>query len=118
MRMIAAVAFSSAVLLSPVFAAADEVTAATTAPAATAAPAAAAPATAAPAVATPAVTATADSSAPNLDEIVCRQVPATTGSRLGGGRECHTTREWNDRQKQSQDMTREQQRMSSFHPGG
>ena len=70
------------------------------------------------AAATPAPVAAADASAPNLDEIVCRPVAAPTGSRLGGGRECHSVRQWNDRERQSQDATREQQRMSSFHPGG
>ncbi|HEX3429750.1 MAG TPA: hypothetical protein VHT03_02595 [Rhizomicrobium sp.] len=45
----------------------------------------------------------------NLDEIVCRNSPPATGTRLGGGRECHTVREWNDRERQAQDLTRRQQ---------
>ena len=47
----------------------------------------------------------------NLDEIVCKNSPATTGTRLGGGRECHSVREWNQREKQAQDITRQQQVM-------
>lgn len=76
--------------------------AATTAPS----PAAAAAAETAPA-AVP-----AESAAPgvNLDEIVCKNQPPTTGSRLGGGRECHTVREWNQREREAQELTREQQR--------
>lgn len=38
----------------------------------------------------------------NLDEIVCRNEPPPTGSRLGATRQCHTVREWNDRMKESQ----------------
>lgn len=45
----------------------------------------------------------------NLDEIVCRNSPPPTGSRLGGGRECHTVREWNQRERESQDLTRQQE---------
>ena len=37
-----------------------------------------------------------------LDRVVCRAEPPRTGSRLGGTRECHTVREWNDSQKASQ----------------
>ncbi|HEX3431942.1 MAG TPA: hypothetical protein VHT03_13760 [Rhizomicrobium sp.] len=90
MRVFAALLFSSAVVLVPALAAAQ----ATTAPAAPTAPAA-----------------TTDTSGVNLDEIVCRNSPPTTGSRLGGGRECHSVREWNDRERQAQDLTREQQRV-------
>jgi hypothetical protein len=39
-----------------------------------------------------------------LDEIECRILPPTTGTRLGGSRECRTVREWKTRQQQSQDM--------------
>lgn len=45
-------------------------------------------------------TQTASGSDPN--EIVCKSMAPTTGTRLGGGRECHTQREWDDRQKASQ----------------
>ena len=116
MRMIATVAFSTTVLFSPLFAAAQDAPAsapATAAPApaaTTAAPApAAAPVATVAATPAPAATAVADSSAVNLNEIVCRSVPAPTGTRLGGGRECHSVREWNDIERQSQDLTRQQQ---------
>ena len=38
----------------------------------------------------------------NPDQIVCKPMPAQTGSRIGGGRECRTQREWDRRMKQSQ----------------
>lgn len=47
----------------------------------------------------------------DLDQIVCKQLPPKTGSRLGGGRECHTLRQWNQQMRESQDITRHQQRM-------
>ena len=97
MRMIAAAAFSSAMLFS-LFAAADQ-TPALVAPAGTVASAA------------PTAAAVADSSSVNLDEVVCRPIAAPTGSRLGGGRECHSVREWNQRERQAQDLTRQQERM-------
>ena len=37
-----------------------------------------------------------------LDQIVCRSKPAPTGSLIGGGRECHTQRAWDQLQIQSQ----------------
>jgi hypothetical protein len=89
MRIIAAVAFSAAVLIAPALAVAQE-GAAAAAPAATASPAA------------PAAPAAADSNGVNLDEVVCKQTPPPTGSRLGGGRECHTVRQWNQMQLDSQ----------------
>ncbi|HLY07607.1 MAG TPA: hypothetical protein VKR31_17810 [Rhizomicrobium sp.] len=54
----------------------------------------------------------------NLDEIVCKQQPPATGSRLGGGRECHTVREWNQREKEAQDITRQEERTGYSRPGG
>ena len=45
----------------------------------------------------------------NLDEIVCRSSPPPTGSRLGGGRECHTVRQWNEREREDQRMVQQQQ---------
>jgi hypothetical protein len=54
----------------------------------------------------------------NLDEVVCRVVAPPTGSRFGGGRECHTVRQWNQRQKDSQDiLTREQRMGTAGSPG-
>lgn len=47
--------------------------------------------------------------APNLDEIVCKSSPPATGTRLGGGRECHTVRQWNERQREDQRIVQQQQ---------
>jgi hypothetical protein len=71
---------------------------------------------ASPASAIAASTATAESdqsgnSGVNLDEVVCKNSEPATGTRLGGGRECHTVREWNQREKEAQDLTRQQQRV-------
>jgi hypothetical protein len=101
MRVFAAVAFSSAVVLTPVLATAQaastEAAAAVTSPSATA----------------PAAAAMGDNSGVNLNEVVCKNSPPPLGSRLGGGRECHTQREWNQRQQESQELTRQQQRMGA-----
>ena len=122
MRAFVVALICSGVLLSPAAFADQAQTDSTTVPSASAqqsaAPAATvAPATTptagatmpAPAAAAPATTAAADSSAVNLDEIVCRAVAAPTGTRLGGGRECHSVRQWNDLERQSQDLTRQNQ---------
>lgn len=86
MRIFAGVLFSSAIILAPAMAAAEAATAPSASPVAS------------------------DSSPVNLDEVVCKTQPPTTGSRLGGGRECHTVREWNEREREAQDITRMQQR--------
>jgi DNA-binding IscR family transcriptional regulator len=39
----------------------------------------------------------------NLDQVECKAGKAPLGSRLPGPRECHTQREWNEIQQQSQD---------------
>ena len=36
----------------------------------------------------------------NLDQTICKIGPPPTGTRLGGSRECHTAREWDDRQQE------------------
>ena len=100
MRAFAALLFSSTVVLAPALAAAQNASV----PAAPTAP--------------PTQTATADGTAVNLDEIVCKDQPPATGTRLGGGRECHTVREWNQREKDSQDILRKQQTIGAYHPGG
>jgi hypothetical protein len=82
----------TAILLAPSVASADP--APTQQPAETAMQPATAQEAAPPAVAASAV---------NLDEVVCRAVAPTTGSRLGGGRECHTVREWNQREQDSRE---------------
>jgi len=98
MRFFAILAVTAAVLM-PVAASADpdQLQTAPT-PDAQAAPG---PATTQTAQAKPVPTATAAVS--NLDEIECRTSPPTTGTRLGATRECHTVREWNKRQQDSQD---------------
>jgi len=102
MRVFAALLFSSTVVLAPALAAAQ----ATTAPVAPVAPTA------------QAAVAASDSSSASLDEIVCKDQPPATGTRLGGGRECHSVREWNQREKDAQDLTRHQERSGYVHPGG
>ena len=37
------------------------------------------------------------------DQIICKSMPPPTGTRLGGGRECHTKREWDQQLKESQE---------------
>ena len=37
------------------------------------------------------------------NEIICRSGEPVTGSHLPGPRECHTRKEWNDMQRQTQD---------------
>ena len=81
----------------------------TTATPSLAAPAVA-PSPAAPAAAAPIAAPTASAADGNLDQIVCKDAPPRAGSRIGGGQECHTQREWNRRQKESQDLTRHSQR--------
>jgi cytochrome c5 len=96
MRVLAAVAFASAVLLTPALAAAQ----ATSAPSA------------------PTALATNGSSGANLDEVICKNSAPPTGSRLGGGRECHTQREWNQRQSDAQNALLREQQSGFKHPGG
>ncbi len=58
------------------------------------------------------------SPANNPDEIVCKITAPPTGTRLGGGRECHTQREWDQRTKDSQAaLLRQQQSVSGGIPG-
>jgi len=88
------------------------------APAATDTTAPSQAATAAAATAPAAISQQSTNSAVNLDEIVCRNEAPATGTRLGGGRECHTVREWNQRERESQDVTRRQQVTGFKVPGG
>jgi len=104
MRTITAVAFSSTLLLAPMLATAQD----------SAAPAAAAPPAAT--AAAPAAT-SGNGDAANLDEIVCKQRPPKTGSRLGGGRECHTVRQWNQWQIDSRNALIHQQQMGNIQMG-
>jgi len=60
---------------------------------------------------------TTQASNSNLDEIVCKNLPAPTGSRLGGGRECHTQRDWDNRMKEAQRVLQEKQALRSGPTG-
>jgi hypothetical protein len=63
--------------------------------------------------------ASTQASADGGDQIVCRTKPPTTGTRLGGSRVCHTQREWDQQQRDSQNaLTNAQQRMLGFNPSG
>jgi cytochrome c5 len=110
MRMVTMVLVSAAAMLVPALASADS------------APTQAAPsAQTAPAPTVTAQTATAApvaaaSSTSDLDEVVCRMTPPATGSRLGGARECHTAREWNRRQQNSQDTLMKSQSVGMQQP--
>ena len=98
--------------------AAPSTTAQAAAPAATATTAPSPAATAAAATAPATVPQASADSNVNLDEIVCKNEPPTTGSRLGGGRECHTVRQWNQREKDAQDITRKEETTGMYHSGG
>ncbi len=110
-----------AVLAAPELASADPQTDSATmqAPAATStspAPAtdqAAPAAQAAPAQTTPAQT--ADSA--DLDRVECRSSPPPTGTRLGATRECHTVRQWNEREQEQQRMLQRMQSVGSKQGG-
>jgi len=103
MRALTMFLVSAATILVPVLASADPAPA-QSAPAPTVQTAAAPSDTAqAPAAHAPQAAASA-SSGNNPDEVVCRMSAPTTGSRLGGGRECHTAREWNRRMEDDQRM--------------
>jgi hypothetical protein len=58
----------------------------------------------------------AASTASDPDEVVCRMSPAATGSRLGGARECHTAREWDNRMRESQRVVNGTQMMGLAGP--
>ncbi len=52
---------------------------------------------------------TSQASATNPDEIVCKMTPAPTGSRLGGGRECHSQREWDQHERDARKALEDKQ---------
>ena len=53
------------------------------------------------------------------DQIICKTSPPPTGTRLGGGRECHTKREWDDQQKLNQQALQDAQTKGlEGNPGG
>jgi cytochrome c5 len=101
MRFVLVITLVTAAFTAPQLAAADPALPQTL-QSSTAAPATA---TATPAPNAPPATAVAAvQPSGTLDEIVCKTSPPKTGTRLGGSRECHTVREWNEREKQAQDM--------------
>lgn len=117
MRVFAILALSAAAL--PLAALADPAPAEAPAPAATqTAPVAAPTMTAQTSAAAAAPAAATASTGANLDEIECRTTPPPTGSRLGGGRECHTVREWNDRMREDQRMIEQRQNVPLVGRGG
>jgi hypothetical protein len=132
MRSFTILAFTATAVVSPVFAVADPMQApaaasAQAAPASTEAPAAAQATGPTQAPAAPSQSATAATQTGpeavivrgdpvDLDQIACRDVSAPIGSRIGGGRECHTEREWRRRQQESQDALRRHQRMGYAAP--
>lgn len=114
MRVFVVSVLSAAAIFLPSFATADPVqaaaqpTAASTAtPAPTAVQAPAAPSQTATETGPESVVVNAEKV--DLDQIVCKEKPPEIGSRLGGGRECHTQRQWNQRMRESQDITRHQE---------
>lgn len=73
------------------------------------------------AVAQPAGPSSAAGSSDNdPNRIVCHSMPAPTGTRLGGSRECHTQKQWDDMRQDQQKMLNDVQLkgMSSRPPGG
>jgi len=54
----------------------------------------------------------------DLDQVVCRLTPPPTGTRLGGGHECHTQREWDARQKEAQKELMERQMPAGLSASG
>jgi hypothetical protein len=58
---------------------------------------------------TPEGSATAVAAGNDADHIVCRTLPAPTGSRLGAPRECHSQREWDRMRQEQQNMLSRQQ---------
>jgi hypothetical protein len=126
MRVLAILAVSAAAL--PLVALADPAPVQAPAPAATqAAPMQAAAQTApsptmtaqvTPAPAAPAAASADADVGADLDKVVCRSTAPPTGSRLGGGRECHTVRQWNERERNDQRMLEQHQSVAYHGPGG
>jgi hypothetical protein len=52
----------------------------------------------------------------NRDVMVCKMVPATTGTRLGARRTCRPQREWDERRQLDRQMTEETQMRDSRNP--
>lgn len=62
-------------------------------------------------------TPTASAPADDPDQIICKSTPPPTGTRLGGGRECHTKKEWDQRQKDAEDAVMHGQQIGHMGSG-
>jgi len=62
-------------------------------------------------LADPAQAVVAPQATADADQIVCKMTAPPTGSRLGGGRECHTQRDWDQRQKDAQKSVEDKQKL-------
>ena len=73
-----------------------------------------------PAQPAPAPVAVAPSAAPAVDpnKVVCRNMDAPTGTRLGVRRECKTQREWDDARLQTQKEIGQMQSQGNLGPRG
>jgi hypothetical protein len=60
----------------------------------------------------------APATASGLDKMICRAMPAKTGSRLGATRQCRTQREWNDIMAQDQREIQKMQARDNLSPQG
>jgi len=63
---------------------------------------------------------TSASSDNDPNRIICHSQAAPTGTRLGGSRECHTQKQWEDMRQEQQKMLNDVQLkgMSTRPPGG
>ncbi len=52
------------------------------------------------------------------NKMVCKNTPAKIGSRIGGGRECRTQREWDDITAQNQREIEKMQASGNLSPQG
>jgi hypothetical protein len=73
-----------------------------------------------PAPAATAAPAAAPAAAPSEDgnKLVCRNMAAATGTRLGARRECKTQREWDDARLQTQKEIGQMQSQGNLGPRG
>lgn len=78
------------------------------------------PAQPAPAAAAAPAVAPAPAAAPSEDgnKLVCRNMAAATGTRLGARRECKTQREWDDARLQTQKEIGQMQSQGNLGPRG
>lgn len=72
-----------------------------------------APASTAAAAAASVPAASAAQADADANRIVCRSLPAPTGSRLGGGRECHSQHDWDAMRQRAQDTVLQKQQWTA-----